>query len=155
MGSVYSFEEASQRTTLISEGPWTKLRHTLPISKKSGWLFRNSLRAVFTKYWLLRAVMAESRFNPRGSKYLVPNTIKGIVFGTRVFKYWVLGPSGNSSHAAAAPIPKGQLKNEECHPGLSTLEQGRSSLVTLKQDLPSTEIKYSLVLSGYFIINIK
>ena len=24
---------------------------------------------------------------------LVPNTIKGMVFGTRVLKYWVLGPS--------------------------------------------------------------
>ena len=25
---------------------------------------------------------------------LVPNTIKGLFFGTRVLKYWVLGPSG-------------------------------------------------------------
>ena len=29
---------------------------------------------------------------PRGSKY--PKAIKGMVFGTRVLNYWVLGPSG-------------------------------------------------------------
>ena len=37
---------------------------------------------------------------PKGSKYpmftdsLVPKTIEGMVFGSRVLKYWVLGPSG-------------------------------------------------------------
>ena len=28
------------------------------------------------------------------SRTLVPNTFKGMVFGTRVLKYWLLGPSG-------------------------------------------------------------
>ena len=28
---------------------------------------------------------------------LVPNTIKGMVFATRVLKYWVLGPSGSEA----------------------------------------------------------
>ena len=34
-------------------------------------------------------------------RILVPNTIESMVFGTRDLKYWVLGPSGLGSSAAA------------------------------------------------------
>ena len=40
--------------------------------------------------------------HPRGSKYprfkYVPKASKGMVFGTRVLKYWVLGPAGIHGH---------------------------------------------------------
>ena len=36
---------------------------------------------------------------------LVPTTIKGMDFGTKIFKYWVLGPSGNYQIGATWPHP--------------------------------------------------
>ena len=50
--------------------------------------------------------------SPRGSKYPtfdIPgskNPYKGMVFGTRNFKYWVLGPSG----LGAMRGPKGDIR---------------------------------------------
>ena len=48
--------------------------------------------------------------NPEGpntqySRTLVPNTIKGMVLGTRVLNYWVLGPSAYlSCEAVQQPL---------------------------------------------------
>ena len=47
-----------------------------------------------------RILRAEALFSCPGGpstqylRCLVPNTIKNMVFGTTVLKYWVLGPSG-------------------------------------------------------------
>ena len=57
----------------------------------------------------------------RGSEYailqrpLVPNTSKGLAFGTRVLKFWVPGPSGfvcffgRARHCLATPLPRFRL----------------------------------------------
>ena len=45
---------------------------------------------------------------------LVPNTIKGMVFGAKVLKYWVLGPSGRG----ALSIPRDSASDPEVGPGL-------------------------------------
>ena len=47
----------------------------------------------------LGVFLVDTFYFPKGpstqySRTLVPNTIQGIVFGTRVLKYWVRGPSG-------------------------------------------------------------
>ena len=48
-----------------------------------------------------RAVFCNRKTTPEGPstqylRTLVPNTIKGMVFGTRDLRYWVLRPSGNN-----------------------------------------------------------
>ena len=44
---------------------------------------------------------------------LVPKTVKGMVFGTRVLEYWVLGPSGSFlNFQPSAPRP---ASGEACH----------------------------------------
>ena len=57
---------------------------------------------------------------------LVPNTIKGMVFGTRDLKHWVLGPSGyGTSHRG---ILRGQRKCQLQQPGSTGLLKLRHSL---------------------------
>ena len=53
------------------------------------------------------------------SRTLVPNTIKGMVFGIRNLKYWVLGPSGAVGPLVAA-LNKAESDNTLCSRSLET-----------------------------------
>ena len=68
---------------------------------------------------------------------LVPNTIKGMVFGTRILKYCVLGPSGLSiSQAAGSELIAKTSKNAAFLSQGVTLRSCQASVAKLVFNVP-------------------
>ena len=62
--------------------------------------------ADFTSRYELSSILSTEGPSTQYSRTLVPNTIKGMVFGTRNLKYLVLGPSGEHM-ASTTPFASG------------------------------------------------
>ena len=87
---------------------------------------------------------------------LVPNTIKGMVFGTRDLKYWVLGPSGlDTGHRLRAlTLPSVRActaapTRRHCQHPSASHRIGRSPTTSLAQRGPCTITAYTWALKGF------
>ena len=109
-----------------------------------------------------RASRAKRDINPRGSKYPIVEAsgpIKGMVLGARVFKYWVLGPFGNSLRPQRPPQTSGyyilvQIVGRTAgFGGLQGPKQFRPMFVIRPWcQIPQTHLEMILVLSWVSIL---